>query len=126
MKQFQDDTIRMIFSFTDTDPEDITGLDYHGNSNRGTKSVILLNYNGGSQTLPEDAISLDVVVSEVCGNQFEIIKISAFSWTKVHFSKANMAFVSFLNSMLYQGNEPLTGANSFKYLHWKRNIILLW
>ena len=126
MNQFQDDTIRMIFSFTDTDPDDITGLDYHGSSNRGTKSVILLNYYGGGQSLPEDAISLDVVVSEVCGNKFEIIKISAFSWTKVHFSKANMAFVSFLNSMLYQGNEPLTGANSFKYLHWKRNIILLW
>ena len=88
MNQFQDDTIRVIFSFTDTDPDDITGLDYHGSFNRGTKSVIVLNYNGGSQSLPEDAISLDVVVSEVCGNKFEIINIIlhvAFFWNKLHY-----------------------------------------
>ena len=71
---FQADTIRVIFSFTDTDPEDITGLDYHGSSNRGTKSVILLNYNGGSQTLPDDAISMDIIMSEVCANNLEITK----------------------------------------------------
>ena len=55
----------MIFSFTDTDPDDITGLDYHGSSNRGTKSVILLTYNDDDQTLPEDAISLEILISEV-------------------------------------------------------------
>ena len=55
----------MIFSFTDTDPEDITGLDYHGSSNRGTKSVILLTYNDDDQALPEDAISLEILISEV-------------------------------------------------------------
>ena len=74
MNQFQEDTIRVIFSFTDTDPEDVTGLDYHGSSNRGSKSVLLLNYNGDSQNLPEDAISLDVVVSEVCASNVEILK----------------------------------------------------
>ena len=63
---FKDDTIRVIYSFTDTDPEDITGLDYHGSSNRGTKSVILLNYNEGGQTLPEDAFHMDFRVTEVC------------------------------------------------------------
>ena len=63
---FQDDTTRVIYSFTDTDPEDITGLDYHGNTNRGTKSVILLNYNEDGQSLPEDAFSIDILVSEVC------------------------------------------------------------
>ena len=63
MNQFQDDTIRVIFSFTETDPEDITGLDYHGSSNRGTKSVILLNYNEDSQSLPDDAFSLDILIS---------------------------------------------------------------
>ena len=56
----------MIFSFTDSDPEDITGLDYHGSSNRGTKSVILLNYNEGGQTLPDDAFHMDFRVTEVC------------------------------------------------------------
>ena len=61
---FKDDTIRVIFSFTDTDPEDITGLDYHG-TNRGTKSVILLNYNDGGQTLPDDAFHMDFRVTEV-------------------------------------------------------------
>ena len=61
----QGDTIRVIFSFTDTDPEDITGLDYHGSSNRGTKSVILLTYNDDDQTLPDDAISWEILVSEV-------------------------------------------------------------
>ena len=55
----------MIFSFTDTDPEDITGLDYHGGTNRGTKSVILLNYNKGGQTLPDDAFHMDFRVTEV-------------------------------------------------------------
>ena len=84
MNQFQDDTIRVIFSFTETDPEDITGLDYHGSSNRGTKSVILLNYNGGSQNLPEDAISLDVVVSEVCGSNVEILQDTDITVHKPH------------------------------------------
>ena len=73
MNQFQEDTIRVIFSFTD--PENVTGLDYHGSSNRGSKSVLLLNYNGDSQSLPDDAISLDVVVSEVCANNVEILNI---------------------------------------------------
>ena len=62
----KDDTLRVIFSFTDTDPEDITGLDYHGSSNRGTKSVILLNYNEGGQTLPDYAFHMDFRVTEVC------------------------------------------------------------
>ena len=61
----QADTIRVIYSFTDTDPEDITGLDYHGSSNRGTKSVLLLSYNNVNQTLPEDSISMDFLISEV-------------------------------------------------------------
>ena len=61
----QGDTIRVIFSFTDTDPEDITGLDYHGSSNRGTKSVLLLTYNPNDQTLPDDTISWEILVSEV-------------------------------------------------------------
>ena len=59
------DTMRVIYSFTDDDPEDITGLAYHGSSNRGTKSVVLLNYNDGNQTLPEDSISMDFLVTEV-------------------------------------------------------------
>ena len=62
----QDDTTRIIYSFTDTDPEDITGLDYHGNTNRGTKSVVLLNYNDIAEDLPEDAISMDILISDVC------------------------------------------------------------
>ena len=67
----QADTIRVIYSFTDTDPEDITGLDYHGSTNRGSKSVLLLSYNGDDQTLPEDSISMDFLISEV---KFEIIR----------------------------------------------------
>ena len=61
----QADTIRVIFSFTDTDPEDITGLDYHGGDNRGAKSVLLLSHNDSNQTLPEDSISMDFLISEV-------------------------------------------------------------
>ena len=61
----QDDTIRVIYSFTDTDPENITGLSYHGSDNRGTKSVILLSYNDDGQTLPEDSINVDILVPEV-------------------------------------------------------------
>ena len=56
--------MRVIYSFTDDDPEDITGLTYH-NNNRGTKSVVLINYNDGDQTLPEDSISMDFLVTEV-------------------------------------------------------------
>ena len=57
----------MIYSFTDTDPEDITGLDYHGSSNRGTRSVVLLYYNDIAESLPDDAISMDIVITEVSG-----------------------------------------------------------
>ena len=57
--------MRVIYSFTDDDPEDITGLAYHGSSNRGTKSVVLINYNDGNQTLPEDSISMDFLITEV-------------------------------------------------------------
>ena len=64
-RNFQTDTMRVIYSFTDDDPEDITGLDYHGSSNRGTKSVVLINYNDGNQTLSEDSISMDFLVTEV-------------------------------------------------------------
>ena len=64
-RNLQTDTMRVIYSFTDDDPEDITGLDYHGSSNRGTKSVVLINYNDGNQTLPEDSISMDFLVTEV-------------------------------------------------------------
>ena len=62
----QADTIRVIFSFTDTDPEDITRLQYHESTNRGTKSVILLTYNDDGQTLPDNAISMDFLITEVC------------------------------------------------------------
>ena len=72
----QADTIRVIFSFTDTDPEDITGLDYHGSANRGSKSVLLLNYNGDDQTLPEDSISMDFLISEV---KYEMFTCHSFS-----------------------------------------------
>ena len=62
---FQMDTMRVIYSFTEDDPEDITGLEYHGSTNRGTKSVVLINYNDGNQTLPEDSVSMDFLVTEV-------------------------------------------------------------
>ena len=61
---FQIDTIRVIYSFTEDDPEDITGLEYHG-TNRGTKSVVLINYSDGDKTLPDDTISMDFLVAEV-------------------------------------------------------------
>ena len=62
---FQVDTMRVIFSFTDTDPEDITGLDYHGATNRGSKSVVLINYNDGEQQLPDDSFPMDILITEV-------------------------------------------------------------
>ena len=54
----------MIDSFTDTDPDDFTGLEHHG-SNRGSKSVVLLNYNDDEQQLPDDSISRDILITEV-------------------------------------------------------------
>ena len=68
----QDDTIRVIYSFTDTDPEDITGLDYHGGSNRGTRSVILLYYNDVAESLPDDVVSMDIVITEVSLNRYKM------------------------------------------------------
>lgn len=62
--------MRVIFSFTDTDPDDITGLSYHGNENRGTKSLILRSHNEGSQSLPEDSVSMDILVTEVRMSDF--------------------------------------------------------
>ena len=62
---FQMDTIRVIYSFTEDDPEDITGLEYHGPTNRGTKSVVLINFSDGDQTLPDDSISMDFLITEV-------------------------------------------------------------
>ncbi len=59
------DTMRVIYSFTNEDPDDITGLSYHGSNNRGTKSLALLSYNDGVQTLPDDAIIVDFRVTEV-------------------------------------------------------------
>ena len=62
---FQMDTMRVIYSFSEDDLEDITGLEYHGSTNRGTKSVVLINFSDESQTLPEDSISMDFLVTEV-------------------------------------------------------------
>ena len=66
---FQLDTMRVIFSFTDTDPEGIIGLDYHG-TNRGSKSVVLINYKDGEQQLPDDSFPMDILITEVVGNHF--------------------------------------------------------
>ena len=65
LHNFQMDTIRVIYSFSEDDPEDITELEYHGPTNRGTKSVALINYNDGNQTLPEDSISMDFIITDV-------------------------------------------------------------
>ena len=61
--------MRVIFSFTDTDPEDIIGLDYHS-TKRGSKSVVLINYNDGEQQLPDYSFPMDILITEVVGNHF--------------------------------------------------------
>ena len=63
--------MRVIYSFTDVDPEDITGLEYHGSTNRGTKSVVLINNNDGNQTLPDDTITMDFLITEVCVSVYQ-------------------------------------------------------
>ena len=75
--------MRVIFSFTDTDPEDITGLDYHGVTNRGSKSIVLINYNDGEQQLPDDSFPMDILITEVAENIFEIRTFIKRNYDKV-------------------------------------------
>ncbi|KAH9500336.1 DBH-like monooxygenase protein 1 [Bulinus truncatus] len=56
------DTIRVIFSYSPTDPVDDDTILYHGRDRRGTKSIILLNpatSHQSSPPLPDDVLTID-------------------------------------------------------------------
>ncbi|XP_067141855.1 DBH-like monooxygenase protein 1 [Centruroides vittatus] len=51
-----DDTTRLIFAYNDENPGSTGEISYHGSQNRGTKSVVLLNYS--KNIIPEDPSDL--------------------------------------------------------------------
>ena len=51
---FQEDTVRVIYSYNDIDPANDTALFYHGPTTRGTKSVSLLSEFQVPDNLPSD------------------------------------------------------------------------
>ena len=88
----QTDTTRIIFSFTDEDPDDETGLSYHGSSNRGTKSVVLLSYHDEHQNLPDDVISMDILVSEVSCAKKIIVVVATLTKGVVEFENLLLGY----------------------------------
>ncbi|XP_023242134.1 DBH-like monooxygenase protein 2 homolog [Centruroides sculpturatus] len=51
-----DETMRLIFAYNDENPGSTGEISYHGPKNRGTKSVVLLNYR--KNIIPEDPSDL--------------------------------------------------------------------
>jgi len=62
---FQDDTVRLIWSYHPDDPSDEYNIDYHGTSRKGTKSIQLLSDKTKVYMLPDDAYPLDFVFNNV-------------------------------------------------------------
>ncbi|XP_078655821.1 DBH-like monooxygenase protein 1 homolog isoform X2 [Branchiostoma floridae x Branchiostoma belcheri] len=60
----EDGTSRVIFAWNDADPEADVGPSYH-DANRGVKSVLLLDKDPEQTPLPDNVLTLDIVVPKV-------------------------------------------------------------
>ena len=122
--------MRVIYSFTDVDPEDITGLEYHGSTNRGTKSVVLINNNDGNQTLPDDTITMDFLITEVCVSVYQYSSNLNFEEWTIHKSVSKFITVQivehFSRRLRFQGREWPIGVKFWKFLRDHKNITLSW
>ncbi|ESO82138.1 hypothetical protein LOTGIDRAFT_135247 [Lottia gigantea] len=59
-RNIEEGTTKVIFSWHPEDPQHETGLPFHGDSNKGSKSLLLLS-PAQNQHLPKDAIHFDFV-----------------------------------------------------------------
>ena len=78
--------MRIIYSWHDRDPEEATGLAYHGRSQRGSKSLSLVNFvEEDVMTLPPDAFYVDLHFDKVTSQlyiyrcKYLVLKIIAIS-----------------------------------------------
>ncbi len=59
------DTLRVIWSYSTLDPLQTVGLAYHGGSQRGSRSLQLLNNQATPPKKPDDAFSFDLFFDQV-------------------------------------------------------------
>lgn len=66
------DTVRLIYAYGSTDPTDnvLSSSDYHGATNRGSKSVYLLDPESPVTSIPNDAVTYDLVMDNVSIDQW--------------------------------------------------------
>ena len=82
---FQDQTVRLIYSYHPDDPSSETDLKYHGFERRGTKSVSLL-----SSSLPPPSIEHE----DIKNYEFRTRNVSGKFYSRIHILRISCQLIN--------------------------------